>query len=513
MTPAGPSHTPHPPSGRIAPDPVYSKTVLEPMFAGAARHAEQYQRLDRVQTVALHEAGIISQEQAAKLLDALERLPSAVDPADANAAAGGAFEDLFFLREHQLRLIVGEDLAGRLHAGRSRNDLEATLFRLQLRERMLSLLAELAELTETVLSRAEQGRTTLILAYTHQQPAQPSTLGHYLAAFAEVLLRDIGRLEHAYADLDLCPLGAAAITGTGFPLDRALMARLLGFKGPQDNTYGCIAAADQFAAAFGAIKLLAFNIGRLAQDLAFWTSYEVAQAELPEGFCHISSIMPQKRNPLAIEHVRAMASLMAGHCDAVIGAIHNTPFADMVDAESPTQSAGHLAFDMAARVLPLMRALLANLKINDARVKVLIAQSCATMTELSDSLVRHCDLPFRTAHEICTALSADLRERGAGMDALDGSLLVSLVSHHAQRTTELAPETLLSLATPEHAIAVRRGFGGVAPGAVADSIGRYRLALARHRDFVVEVEDRAAGAVAALRDLLAAIDKGPASAR
>jgi argininosuccinate lyase len=234
-------------------------------------------------------------------LDAIE----ATLQLDGRADAAG-FEDLFFLREDALRREIGAELAGRLHTGRSRNDLEATIFRLQLRARMVGTMAMVAELAATVLRIARHEAATPILAYTHGQPAQPTTYGHYLAAFAEVLIRDLARLERALDDLDASPMGAAAITTTGFPISRERVAELLGFARVQENSYGCIAAVDQLAAAYSALRILFLNIGRLTQDLAFWTSFEVGQARAPDGFVQVSSIMPQKRNPLAIEHLRTM---------------------------------------------------------------------------------------------------------------------------------------------------------------------------------------------------------------
>jgi len=252
---------------------LYRRTVLAPLFAAARHHNAHYRRLDLAHAIALHEAGVLSRDDAAALLRGILRLVGAL-ALDGRQDAGD-FEDLFFLRENRLQALIGAGLAGRLHAGRSRNDIEATIFRLQMRERMGVLADGLAVLTGTVLDIAAREAGTIILAYTHQQPAQPTTYGHYLAAFAEVLLRDLRRLHHAMDDLDACPLGAAAITTTGFPLDRARLAALLGFAAPQENSYGCIAGVDQCAAAYSALRLLALNIGRFTQDLAFWTSFEV----------------------------------------------------------------------------------------------------------------------------------------------------------------------------------------------------------------------------------------------
>ena len=467
-------------SGVINAHPAYRRTVLEPLFASARSHAPLYRRLDLAHAISLHEVGLLTDQEARMLLqgiDALER-----DDVLTAGTDSGAFEDLFFLREDRLKARLGADLAGRLHIGRSRNDIEATIFRLTVRGRLDGTLASVAGLLGTVIEAARREAGTVILAYTHGQPAQPTTYGHYLGAFAEVLLRDLSRLRHARYDLDLCPLGAAAITTTGFPIDRARLAELLGFRAPQENSYGCIAAVDQFAAVYAALRLLLLNVGRLAQDLAFWTGCEVGQAVMPDGFVQVSSIMPQKRNPLAIEHLRTMASLGAGQCEAFVSTLHNTPFADMVDAEGPTQAVGLAAFDMAARVLDLLGPVLEGLRIDAGRARANIAASCATMTEVSDSLVRLEGLSFRQAHEICSVLARRLLDGRRGMDGLAAEDLEAAFAEALGRLPRVRVEDLVAAATPEHAIAVRERLGGPGPAALAASLERYAAALDRHRD-------------------------------
>src|SRR5690606_2854807 len=235
-----------------------------------------------------------------------------------------------------------------------------------------------------------------ILAYTHGQPAQPTTLGHYLGSFIEGLLRHCTRIAAAHDVVDLCPLGAAAITTTGFGIARSRVAELIGFAGIQENSYGCIAAVDYLSGAYSALKLAVLDIGRLCQDFAFWCSFEVDQLRVSDGYVQVSSIMPQKRNPLALEHLRTMASLAAGQCEVVIGTVHNTPYADMVDAEAPTQHAGTTAMETFGRVTRLLNGVLGGITVNPASVKRNIARSTATMTELADSLVRLEGVSFRT---------------------------------------------------------------------------------------------------------------------
>ncbi len=467
-----------PPPGLACAAPAYRDAVLGPLFAGQKEHNHLYRAIDRAHAVMLGETGILPREPARRLLAGLDAIEDRLLLAD-RADAGG-FEDLFFLREDALRAEVGAELAGRLHTGRSRNDLEATIFRLKLKARMADAMALTAALAGTVLRIARREAATPILAYTHGQPAQPTTYGHYLAAFAEVLLRDLARLARALEDLDACPMGAAAITTTGFPISRERVAELLGFARVQENSYGCIAAVDQMAAAYAALRLLFLNVGRLTQDLAFWTSFEVGQARAPDGFVQVSSIMPQKRNPLAVEHLRTMASLGGGHCETVIATLHNTPFADMVDAEGPTQAAGYAAFDMAARVLPLLSAFIDGMTIDTARVRANTDASCATMTEVADSLVRLEGISFREAHEIGALLARRLVADGRGMAGLDGSLVEAVFAEVIGRPPGLAAGELVQLARPEHGIAVRERTGGPGPASLAASLDALDAALATH---------------------------------
>src|SRR5262249_46053776 len=195
----------------------------------------------------------------------------------------GEYEDFFFWLEAQLRERLGADLAGRLHTGRSRNDIDHTEYKMVLRARLLSLLLRLETLLTTLLERATRDAGTLVVAYTHGQPAQPTTFGHYLGALIEMLLRDAGRLLHAVETVDRCSLGAAAITTSGFGLDRQRVAGLLGFAVVQENSYGCIAVADYVAEAYATLKVMSLGLGRFIQDLNTWTGFEIGHVRVPDA--------------------------------------------------------------------------------------------------------------------------------------------------------------------------------------------------------------------------------------
>lgn len=211
--------------------------------------------------------------------------------------------------------------------------------------RVARLEARAQSLARAILDKAGAERDTPIVAYTHGQPAQPTTFVHHLAATLEVLLRDAARLSDAADGLERSPMGAAAITTSGFPIDRARVADLLGFDGLLLNSYGCIVAVDYGTGLYSAMKLPFVHLGRVVQDLAFWSAFEVGQLHLPQSLVQISSIMPQKRNPFPIEHMRHLAAVTVGRCDTMVDTMRHTPFTDMNDSEGEVQQAGYAAFD------------------------------------------------------------------------------------------------------------------------------------------------------------------------
>ena len=380
------------------PDPTYRETVLAPLFEGVKTHfADHMDTINRAHLVMLVETGILSETDGKAIAETLDDIAAETDR-DALTYTG-EHEDWFFLVEAELKARLG-DLGGALHTARSRNDMDHTQFKMALRVRAEKTLAQMLRLADALLTKARSERDTLIVAYTHGQPAQPSTFGHYLAAAIEVLLADARRFDAAIAALDLCPMGAAAITTSGFPIDRDRMADLLGFERPKVNAYGCIASVDYVTGLYSALKLPMIHLGRVIQDMAFWSAFEVGQLHVPHSLVQISSIMPQKRNPVPIEHLRHMASVAAGRCDMVVNTMHNTPFTDMNDSEGEVQQAGYGAFDHAGRVLDLLTAFLPACSINADRVATTTDAACITITELADTLVRVEGLSFRQAHEV-----------------------------------------------------------------------------------------------------------------
>ena len=454
----------------VFPDPTYRDTVLAPLFEGVKSHyAEHMGAINRAHLVMLAETGILPSDNASAIAVALRDIDSETDIEALTYT--GEHEDYFFLVEAELRKRLG-DLGGALHTARSRNDMDHTLFKLALRGRVSKLLEQALTLTEALIAKAEAEKATLIVAYTHGQPAQPTTWGHYLGAVIEVLLRDIERLNAAADGLEHCPMGAAAITTSGFPIDRGRVADLLGFDGPLINSYGCIASVDYVTGLYSAMKLVFLHLGRVIQDMQFWTAFEVGQLYVPNSLVQISSIMPQKRNPVPIEHLRHLASATVGQCDTIVNVMHNTPFTDMNDSEGEVQQLGYAAFERGARVIDLLTALIPACRVNSDRVRKTTDAACITITELADTLVRDEALTFRAAHEIAAATAkaviADGASLGEGFAAFE-----SAFAAQTGRNPTLSQDTFRTAVAPETFVARRDRTGGPAATALTDALASY----------------------------------------
>ncbi|PWJ86135.1 argininosuccinate lyase [Pseudaminobacter salicylatoxidans] len=481
----------------VFPDPVYKETVLRPLFDGAkSHHVEGFRSIDRAHLVMLVETGILDAKQAGAIASALEAIDREVDPS--TLVYTGEVEDYFFLIEKELKARLGPDIAGRLHTARSRNDIDHTLFKLGLKHRIDALMIKARHLLAALIDAAEREKDTLVVAYTHGQPAQPTTFGHYLSAAIEVLIRDIERFAEAREIVNLSPMGAAAITTSGFPIDRQRVAHLLGFAAPLRNSYSCIAAVDYVTSTYSAIELMFVHLGRLIQDFQFWTAFEVGQIYVPNAFVQISSIMPQKRNPVPIEHMRLLASQTMGRARTVLGVMHNTPFTDMNDSEGETQAMGYEAFVAAGRVLDLLAAFVAAIRIDPARVAENIRRSCITITELADSLVRREGLSFREAHEIAATVAKAVVAAGGGLEKDGYEPFLAAFRQSTGREPSFGRDTFEEIVSPAHFIAVRNRFGGPAPAPMAAALAAYRDKAAA---FDKAAEGKAAREAAAAREL------------
>jgi argininosuccinate lyase len=462
-------------------DPRYVAQVLNENFEDAkALFLAPLMAIHYAHLVMLADRGIISAADAAVIRRALDAIPIGdvrCTPYDDSC------EDLFFYLERLLVRACGETVAGRLHTARSRNDIDMTMYRMRQREYVLAVTAAVVELREGLLDQAARHRETLLAAHTHTQPAQPTTIAHYLLGVVEQLERDARRLRAAYACTNECPLGACAITGTGFPIDRQLTSDLLGFERPTGNTYGSIATVDYMLESVSATSVMLAGLGRVVQDLLLWCTVEFGYLRLADGFVQGSSIMPQKRNPVALEHARAIASKALGQASAITLSVHNTPFGDIVDTEDDLQPLVAAMFKDALRAVTLVDASMRGAQFDIARLEERTAENGITLTELADHLVREHGLPFASAHAVARQVLTKQRERP---DVSASDTLAAATRELLGAPLRYTNERIAQIMSPRHFVEVRTTHGGPAPSETSRALEEARSALDADRAWLAQ---------------------------
>jgi argininosuccinate lyase len=465
--------------------PEYVRYVLNENFEDAkALLLEPMVAIDYAHLVMLAEQGLIAPEQARRVRDALDHL--SLDDLK-QVRYDGICEDLFFFIEQQLLAEAGEDAAGRLHMARSRNDIDMTMYRMRQREFVLGVLRASMDLREALQQIARAHLETVFPAHTHTQPAQPTTVAHYLLAMIEQLERDGRRLKNAFVSVNRSPLGACAITGTGFPIDRWTTSGLLGFDEPTGNTYGSIATVDYMLEGLSATATLLVGLGRFLQDMLLWCTAEFGYLRLPDGYVQCSSIMPQKRNPVALEHARALGSKALGQSLAVFTVVHNTPFGDIVDTEDDLQPLVFTAFKDATRAITLVAAAMTGAQFNETRMAERAGEGMITVTELADTLARDRGISFRSAHRIATAF---VRVRGASPGLSDVDALHAASTEILGTPVDVTAAQLAEALSPKHFVAIRRTPGGPSPAETSLALGESRHRLGDDRAWLQERLDR-----------------------
>jgi argininosuccinate lyase len=450
--------------------------------------------------------GIVSPEIARPLLRALIEIGRrgveqlAIDP---------NLEDLYLNFEHALIQQVGVDVGGRLHTGRSRNDLYATLARLAAREALIALAEPLFALQQALLERAAEHADAVMPGYTHLQPAQPTTFGHYLVSVALALERDGERLWQAYPRLNLSPLGACAFAGTGFAIDRQLTAHWLGFDGLVDSTLDAVASRDYVVELLAALAMLGVTLSRLAQDLYLWCSDEWGFLEVADDVAMTSSIMPQKKNPVTLEHIKAKAGHLLGALVAALAIQKNVNFMHCRDISTESVAPLWEAVGQAEAVLRVARRTLAGLTVRREAMRRRAAEDFCTATELADFLVRERGLPFRQAHEVVARTVVAALERGWRSDGITPALLERAAGDVLGRPLQVGAEELRQVLDSMHSLAGKRALGSPAAAETRRLIEAAGAALQRQRGVV---EGWRARLQAARRDLDSALAAALAAA-
>lgn len=408
--------------------------------------------------------GIVSAEDAQTISDGLDQVAAEYErdgvPEDWD------LEDIHMTVEARLTELIGP-VAGRLHTARSRNDQVATDFRLWVRDTIDEFDAALGQLQLALLAQAETHADSIMPGFTHLQTAQPVTLGHHLMAYFEMIGRDRDRFNDARTRLSMCPLGSAALAGTGFPIDRDATAKALGFAAPTRNSLDAVSDRDFALDFLTAASQCALHLSRLAEEFIIWASQPFGFVRLPDSLSTGSSIMPQKKNPDAAELVRGHAGRIIGCATSLMITMKGLPLAyskDMQDDKPPVfEAAGLLALSIAA-----MTGMVADSAFKTDRMREAAELGYATATDLADWLVREAGIPFREAHHITGAAVKRAEADGVALDQLSLDALQEIDNRIDERVFEA-----LSV---DASVASRNSYGGTAPDQV-----RLQIAAAKKR--------------------------------
>jgi argininosuccinate lyase len=430
--------------------------------------------INQAHLLMLHGAGLIPRPIAAQIARALCEMeaqgPEAVplDPAR---------EDAYFNYEAQLMEVAGADAGGRLHVARSRNDILATHDRLRARDAGLALVEALSAVRRVALDRAEQYAEVVMPGYTHLQAAQPITYGYYLAGVADAVGRDIERLNHALAGLDACPLGACALAGTAFPIERDATARWLGFTASVPNSLDAVASRDFAWEMLSALAIAAVTWSRVAQDLFVWSTPEFGLIDFPDSVAGTSSIMPQKKNPVVLEYLKGKGAHLIGLLTAALATVKTSHFTHTGDGNRESMRSFWEGTDECLRCARLLRLVIEAATPLRENMLLRARRDFSAATDLADALVREANVSFREAHHIVGAVVRQALDARLPADEISSAMLDAAAIEQVGRPMSLSEEAVRRCLDPRQGVAARMAPGGPAPVLVLDSVAAQRAAL------------------------------------
>jgi argininosuccinate lyase len=464
---------------------------INEVFRGGGRSVEFLDWINKASLVMLAEAGIVPAETARVIARGVAELLA--QEKDSGRPRSADYLDY----EPRLIALIGAD-ASRLHTGRSRQDISSTIARMNLRAGLIESLAGLIAAREKLLQLASRHTDTIIPAYTHGVQAQPTTFAHYLLALAAAMGRQVERLQQVHARVNRSTLGAAALATSSFPLDRARLAVLLGFAGVVENAYDAnhLAPVDASCEVAGALAVAAIQIGQFAQDIHAQYADPTPWFMLTEGaLTGVSSIMPQKRNPAALEQLRAQASIMLGEMHTVFLIAHNNR-TGMFDYRSydPVPCGRTL------QVLGLFQQVIDGIVVNKDRALAEVRADYSTTTEIADALMQRANVPFRTGHHFASKLTDYGRGKGLKLGDIPYAEAARLYEAQTQQPFPLSESAFAETISAEYMVYGRKGLGGPQPAEVNRMLATERERLDAERAWLAQRN-------AALADAEAALDR------
>jgi argininosuccinate lyase len=477
--------TPSPPGARD----------LNEAFRGGGRSVEFLDRINQASIVMLTETGIVPRALGCAIAKGIVHVLAQSSGSEDRSAD-------YLDYEPRLTAVAGPD-ASRLHTGRSRQDLSSTIARMNLRDGLLHEIEALVTARDKVLALAGRHTETIIPAYTHGVQAQPTTFAHYLLAFAAALGRQVERMQEIYRRIDRSPLGAAALATSSFPLDRERLAALLGFEGLVENAYDAnhLGPVDSALEVAGALSIAAIQIGQFAQDIHAQYAEPTPWFTLAAGgLTGVSSIMPQKRNPAALEQLRSQASILLGEMHTVSLIAHNNR-TGMFDYRAYDP----VPFARALQVFTLLQQVVDGIVVDEARALAEVHADYSTTTEIADALLQRADVPFRTGHHFASKLTDYGRGRGIRLQDIPYAQAARLYEGQTNYAFPLSEAAFAEVISAEYMVFGRKGRGGPQLAEVARMLGSELGKAAAEREWLKARMDHLAGAEAALSQAFGAL--------
>ncbi len=429
---------------------------------------------------------IIERSVARELLVALEQIDSRgaealeLDPER---------EDLYYNYEHAVISLTGKNIGGQMHTARSRNDLGSTIMRMRFRQVLIALIEALCELRGSLLELAAEHTDTVMPGYTHLQPAQPISLGHYFTAVEQALQRDCERLVGALGRANHSPLGAAALAGTGYPIDRRLVCEYLGFCGLVTNTLDAVASRDYLLEALGAGAILGTTLSRFAQDLYVWYSDEFGLIGFRDQVAGTSSIMPQKKNPVVLETIRGRTALVLGSFCTAISSLRNTNYTNIIDPKEGFRTADQALSELASSC-QLARLAVSNILVRKDVALNRARDNFSTVTDLADLLVATLGISFRESHEVVGAVVRKAIEKALRASDITAEMVSEALDEVLGLTRKIDEAQVKQALDPRSNVERRNHDGGPAAEEVKRMIRHAHAILKRDRELLVEAVRR-----------------------
>ena len=448
-------------------------------------HATDLLLINYAHVLMLCEQNLISHSEACRILSAVKQLETAgvqnkiqIDPRIGDLST---HVEAFIIKE------TGADTGGKLHTGRSRNDLYPTLTKMRVRRSVMDVYGALITLCESLLWLADKHKETAMPGYTHySQHAQPITLGYYLLGNFDVFRRNLERIEHFWGRMNTCPMGAAALSTTGFPLDRHRVAALLGFDDIHEHAYDAVSARDFLQEFLFILSTIASDLGRIAENILLWNTFEFGMIVLADEYTSFSTIMPQKKNPVALETPRALNSIISGKLYNAFGILKAESWCNGRETtilDDDSADTGEKVFGM----IRLMDGVLRTMQVQKERMAELARRGFSVATELADTLVRDQGFPFRTAHEIVGLVVKNAVDRGLDSTQITVEMIEACAEAYTGNPLSLNPESVRKALDPKENVQIRCLPGGPAVKEVSRMLKNRKRLLDEKEAFISRI--------------------------